>query len=130
MLKRGKFLSLFMLFTLFIALVPAGSASAATWNLAWSDEFDGSSLNTANWTAEIGTGTGGWGNNELQYYTNRSQNLKVTGGNLVITAQKESYEGMNYTSARIKTQGLKNFTYGKIEARIKLPSGQGLWPAF
>ncbi|MEK3903539.1 MULTISPECIES: RICIN domain-containing protein [unclassified Paenibacillus] len=130
MFKRGKVLSLFMLFTLLIALVPAGSASAATWNLAWSDEFDGSSLNTGNWTAEIGTGTGGWGNNELQYYTNRSQNLKVTGGNLVITAQKESYEGMNYTSARIKTQGLKNFTYGKIEARIKLPSGQGLWPAF
>ncbi|WP_420800468.1 RICIN domain-containing protein [Paenibacillus piscarius] len=130
MLRRGRALSLFLLFTLLIALVPAGSASAANWNLVWSDEFDGSSLNTGNWTAEIGTGTGGWGNNELQYYTNRSQNLKVTGGNLVITAQKESYEGMNYTSARIKTQGLKNFTYGKIEARIKLPSGQGLWPAF
>lgn len=130
MLRRGKALSLFLLFTLLIALVPAGSASAANWNLVWSDEFDGSSLNTGNWTAEIGTGTGGWGNNELQYYTDRSQNLKVTGGNLVITAQKESYQGMNYTSARIKTQGLKNFTYGKIEARIKLPSGQGIWPAF
>jgi beta-glucanase (GH16 family) len=131
MLRRGKVLSLFLLFTLLIALVPTGSSSAAsTWNLAWSDEFDGSSLNTANWTAETGTGSGGWGNNELQYYTNRTQNLQVTGGNLVITAQKESYGGMNYTSARIKTQGLKNFTYGKIEARIKLPSGQGLWPAF
>lgn len=131
MLRRGKVLSLFLLFTLLIALVPAGNSSAAsTWNLAWSDEFDGSSLNTANWTAETGTGSGGWGNNELQYYTNRTQNLQVTGGNLVITAQKESYGGMNYTSARIKTQGLKNFTYGKIEARIKLPSGQGLWPAF
>lgn len=131
MLRRGKVLSLFLLFTLLIALVPTGNTSAAsTWNLAWSDEFDGSSLNTANWTAETGTGSGGWGNNELQYYTNRTQNLQVTGGNLVITAQKESYGGMNYTSARIKTQGLKNFTYGKIEARIKLPSGQGLWPAF
>ncbi|MEK3686342.1 RICIN domain-containing protein [Paenibacillus sp. FSL R10-2736] len=131
MLRRGKVLSLFLLFTLLIALVPTGNSSAAsTWNLAWSDEFDGSSLNTANWTAETGTGSGGWGNNELQYYTNRAQNLQVTGGNLVITAQKESYGGMNYTSARIKTQGLKNFTYGKIEARIKLPSGQGLWPAF
>ncbi|QUL56830.1 family 16 glycosylhydrolase [Paenibacillus tritici] len=131
MLRRGKVLSLCLLFTLLIALVPVGSASAApTWNLAWSDEFDGTSLNTANWTAETGTGSGGWGNNELQFYTNREQNLKVTGGNLVITAQKENYSGMNYTSARIKTQGLKNFTYGKIEARIKLPSGQGLWPAF
>lgn len=58
MFRRGKVLSLFMLFALLIALVPAGSASAATWNLAWSDEFDGSSLNTGNWTAEIGTGTG------------------------------------------------------------------------
>jgi beta-glucanase (GH16 family) len=131
MLRRGKVLSLFLLFALLAALVPAANSSAAsTWNLAWSDEFDGSSLNTANWTAETGTGSGGWGNNELQYYTNRSQNLQVTGGNLVITAQKEAYGGMNYTSARIKTQGLKNFTYGKIEARIKLPSGQGLWPAF
>ncbi|MDH6426321.1 MULTISPECIES: RICIN domain-containing protein [unclassified Paenibacillus] len=131
MLRKGKMLSLFLLFTLLIAWVPTGSSSAASsWNLAWSDEFDGNSLNTNNWSAEIGTGSGGWGNNELQYYTSRPQNLQVTGGNLVITAQKESYGGMNYTSARIKTQGLKSFTYGKIEARIKLPSGQGLWPAF
>lgn len=131
MLKRGKLLYLFLLFTLLISFVPTGTTSAApNWNLVWSDEFDGNSLNSANWTAEIGTGSGGWGNNELQYYTNRPQNLQVTGGNLVITAQRESYGGMNYTSARIKTQGLKNFTYGKVEARIKLPSGQGLWPAF
>lgn len=116
--------------TLLIAFVPTMKTSAADWNLVWSDEFNGSSLNSANWTAEIGTGSGGWGNNELQYYTSRPQNLQVTGGNLVITAQKESYGGMNYTSARIKTQGLQNFTYGKVEARIKLPSGQGLWPAF
>lgn len=131
MLKRRKALSLLMVFVLMLAFLPAGKSNAAPiWNLAWSDEFDGTSLNTTNWTAEIGTGSGGWGNNELQYYTNRTQNLQVTGGNLVITAQKENYGGMNYTSARIKTQGLKNFTYGKIEARIKLPSGQGLWPAF
>lgn len=131
MLRKGKMLSLFLLFTLMIALVPTGNSSAASnWNLVWSDEFDGNSLNTGNWSAEIGTGSGGWGNNELQYYTSRSQNLQVTGGNLVITAQKESYGGMNYTSARIKTQGLKSFTYGKIEARVKVPSGQGLWPAF
>jgi len=133
MLRRGKVLALLLVFTLLIALVPtmSNNANAATtWTQVWSDEFNGTSLNTGNWTAEIGTGSGGWGNNELQYYTNRTQNLQVTGGNLVITAQKESYGGMNYTSARIKTQGLKSFTYGKIEARIKLPSGQGLWPAF
>lgn len=69
------------------------SSAASSWNLAWSDEFDGNSLNTNNWSAEIGTGSGGWGNNELQYYTSRPQNLQVTGGNLVITAQKESYGG-------------------------------------
>ncbi len=97
-------------------------------NLAWNDEFDGSTLNTSNWTYD--TGAGGWGNNELEYYTNRTQNVNVQNGNLIITAQQESYGGANYTSGRIKTQGLKQFTYGKIEARIKLPAGQGLWPAF
>lgn len=131
MLKRGKLLSLLVVFALLLTLVPMAQSSAATnWTLTWSDEFNGSSLSGSNWVAETGTGSNGWGNNELQYYTNRSQNLQVTGGNLVITALKESYGGRSYTSARIKTQGLKTFTYGKIEARIKLPSGQGLWPAF
>ncbi|WP_068617954.1 RICIN domain-containing protein [Paenibacillus tuaregi] len=129
MLKKG--LCVIIMISLMIALIPVNQASAApNWKLVWSDEFDGSTLNRSNWTPEIGTGNGGWGNNELQYYTDRSQNLQVTGGNLVITARKEAYGGMNYTSARIKTQNLKTFTYGKIEARIKLPSGQGLWPAF
>lgn len=129
MLRKG--ISVVILFSLLVVLLPVNKANAApNWNLVWSDEFNGTSLNRANWTPEIGTGSGGWGNNELQYYTDRAQNVQVTGGNLVITAQKESYGGMNYTSARIKTQDLKNFTYGKVEARIKLPSGQGLWPAF
>ncbi|MET3549636.1 beta-glucanase (GH16 family) [Paenibacillus favisporus] len=129
MLKKG--LCGIIIVSLLIALFPVKQVSAApNWKLVWSDEFDGTALNRSNWTPEIGTGSGGWGNNELQYYTDRSQNLQVTGGNLVITARKESYGGMNYTSARIKTQNLKSFTYGKIEARIKLPSGQGLWPAF
>ncbi|WP_433614554.1 RICIN domain-containing protein [Paenibacillus cellulositrophicus] len=129
MLKKG--LCGIIMVSLLIALFPVKQVSAApNWKLVWSDEFDGTALNRSNWTPEIGTGSGGWGNNELQYYTDRSQNLQVTGGNLVITARKESYGGMNYTSARIKTQNLKSFTYGKIEARIKLPSGQGLWPAF
>jgi beta-glucanase (GH16 family) len=101
-----------------------------TWQLIWSDEFNGTSLNTANWTYDTGTGSGGWGNNELEYYTNRPQNVQVVNGNLVITALKESYGGVNYTSARIKTKGLQTWTYGKIEARMKIPVGQGIWPAF
>ncbi|ANA82473.1 1,3--beta-D-glucan 3-glucanohydrolase [Paenibacillus glucanolyticus] len=129
MLRKG--ICAVILFSLLVVLLPGNTTNAApNWNLVWSDEFNGTSLNRANWTPEIGTGSGGWGNNELQYYTDRAQNVQVTGGNLVITAQKESYGGMNYTSARIKTQDLKTFTYGKVEARIKLPSGQGLWPAF
>lgn len=130
---RRKLVGVFLMLAILISLLPntnTNVSAATNWGLVWSDEFNGTSLNTSNWTAEIGTGSGGWGNNELQYYTNRPQNLQVTGGNLVITAQKEAYGGMNYTSARIKTQGLRSFTFGKIEARIKLPSGQGLWPAF
>ncbi len=131
MLRKGKMVSLLLVLALIISMLPSVSPKAATnWCLVWSDEFNGSSLDTSKWTAEIGTGVKGWGNNELEYYTDRSQNVTENGGNLVITALKESYGGMNYTSARIKTQGIKSFTYGKIEARIKLPSGQGIWPAF
>lgn len=130
-LRKSKLVVFLAVVALLTALMPESKLNAATnWSLVWSDEFDGTSLNSSNWSAEIGTGSGGWGNNELQYYTNRTENLQVTGGNLVITARKENYGGMGYTSARIKTQNLRNFTYGKIEARIKLPSGQGLWPAF
>ena len=76
------------------------------------------------------TGGSGWGNNELEYYTARPENVKTENGNLIIVARKESYNGKNYTSARIKTQNLQSFTYGKIEARIKVPLGKGIWPAF
>jgi beta-glucanase (GH16 family) len=103
-------------------------SEAQTWNLVWSDEFDSGSINTSNWTYE--TGGSGWGNNELEYYTNRPENACIDNGNLLIIAKKESYGANSYTSARLKTQGLKSFTYGRIEARIKLPVGQGLWPAF
>lgn len=98
-------------------------------NLVWSDEFDYTGLpNSQYWNME--TGGGGWGNNELQYYTNREANAKVANGVLTITALKEDYGGRNYTSARITTQNKFDFKYGKIEAKIKLPYGQGLWPAF
>ncbi|MDR3596398.1 family 16 glycosylhydrolase [Clostridium sp.] len=98
------------------------------WDLTWSDEFDGNEINTSNWTYDIAAH--GLGNNELEYYTNSPENSRVENGNLVIEARKESYGGCDYTSARLKTQGLQNFLYGKIEARIKLPEDQGLWPAF
>lgn len=105
-----------------------GHTSSDTWQLVWSDEFDGTGINSANWTFE--TGGSGWGNNELEYYTNRPENATIDNGALIIVAKNESYGGKAYTSARMKTQGLQSFTYGRIEARIKLPIGQGIWPAF
>jgi len=108
----------------------------AGFKLVWSDEFngaDGSSPDSSKWTYDIGGN--GWGNNELECYTNRRQNAQIKGGNLVITAQKEIYTGSdgvtrNYTSARLKTQGLFTQPYGRFEASIKIPAGQGMWPAF
>jgi len=96
--------------------------------LKWSDEFDGGgAVNSTNWTAE--TGGGGWGNNELQYYTNSIENAYVSGGNLIIQAQKQSQGGRDYTSARLITKGKQSFTFGRIDVRAKLPKGQGIWPA-
>lgn len=99
-------------------------------NLVWQDEFDTDGApNPAKWTYDIGTGAGGWGNGEQQYYTDLTSNVTVQGGNLKITAIKQPYLGSQYTSARIKTQGLYDFTYGKIEIRAKMPTGGGTWPA-
>jgi beta-glucanase (GH16 family) len=95
--------------------------------LVWSDEFDGENLNATDWTFETGNGSGGWGNNELQFY--RSENTSLVDGNLIITARKESYMGSNYTSSRIKTQDKKVFQYGRVDIRAVLPKGQGIWPA-
>lgn len=98
--------------------------------LVWSDEFnvDGSP-NTSNWTYDLGNGDWGWGNNESQYYTNRSDNVIVEDGMLKITAKKENYQGYEYTSTRMKTQDKFDFTYGKVEVKAKLPQGVGTWPA-
>jgi beta-glucanase (GH16 family) len=102
--------------------------------LIWEDNFDGStgdSPNSENWNYEIGTGIDGWGNQELQYYTNRPKNISLDGkGNLVITAVQEQYQGSSYTSARITSKDKQEFKYGRIEARLKTPFSQGLWPAF
>lgn len=100
--------------------------SYSGYNLVWNDEFDGTSL-SSDWTYEIGTGSNGWGNNELQYYTD--DNTTVTDGVLIIEARKENVGGQNYTSSRIVTQGNQSFQYGRIDIRAALPEGQGLWPA-
>jgi beta-glucanase (GH16 family) len=97
-------------------------------SLVWSDEFDTPGLPDANkWGYDLGAG--GWGNNELQYYTNRIDNVSVSGGTLKIIAKAESYSGSNYTSARLLSRGKYSFKYGKIEVRAKLPAGVGTWPA-
>lgn len=94
----------------------------------WSDEFDVAGLpNTAKWGYDLGGG--GWGNNELQYYTNLQNNAKVQNGNLEITARKELTGGLNYSSARLVSKNKGDFLYGRIETRAKLPSGRGTWPA-
>ncbi len=100
-------------------------------NLTFEDNFDtDGSLNTATWNFDIGTGENGWGNNELQYYTDRLENAKVEDGILHITARKEPFSGSGYTSARITTKGKIEQQYGRFEARLQLPWGQGVWPAF
>ena len=105
--------------------VPSSSSESPYF---WSDEFD--ALNTTKWTFEIGTGASGWGNNEWEYYTDRSENAYVQDGILHIRANKEDYKGSKYTSARMITKGKFSFTYGTVEARIALPVGKGIWPAF
>lgn len=98
------------------------------WNLTWHDEFEGDKIDPANWTYDLGAG--GWGNGEAEYYTSREENARQEDGMLVIEAHQEKYEDSYYTSARLKTQGLQEFQYGRIEARLKVPAGAGLWPAF
>ena len=102
-----------------------------TWGeyqMVWSDEFDGTSLDETVWN--YNTGGNGWGNNEKQYYTNRPENIRVQNGCLEIEARKEQYENSEYTSARIHSKGKKEFLYGRMEARIKFPGGKGTWPAY
>ena len=98
--------------------------------LVWSDEFNITGHpDTTKWAYNIGTGNNGWGNNELEYYTNSNNNARVENGNLIIEARKENLGGQNYTSARMLTQGKADWTYGRFEIRAKLPAGVGSWPA-
>jgi beta-glucanase (GH16 family) len=132
-------------FALAVVCLPANSqlqpsskslASKPVWVLTWSDEFNGpggSAPDPGKWVVE--SGGNGWGNDELQYYTARSQNVRQENGNLIIEAIKEKFTGpsgvqRSYTSARLKTQGRFAQKYGRFEARIKIPYGRGMWPSF
>ncbi|WP_179339798.1 glycoside hydrolase family 16 protein [Winogradskyella ludwigii] len=100
-------------------------------SLTMSDEFNAPGTpDPTIWGYDIGTGQNGWGNNELQYYTDRSENIIVEDGMLKFTVRQESFEGSNYTSARVLTRGKFEQKHGRFEARIQLPWGQGIWPAF
>lgn len=120
----------------FASAQKSGSETKPAWKLIWSDEFngpDGSPPDLAKWTFAIGGG--GWGNKELESYTSRLENAEQRGGNLVITARKEDYVGLDgierpYTSARLTTKGQFAQAYGRFEARMQLPLGKGIWPAF
>ena len=107
------------------------TSSDENWQLVWQDEFDGpagQAPDASKWDYDIGTD---WGNAQLEYDTDRVENVSLDGnGHLAIVAREESYEQRNYTSARINTRDLFEPTYGRFEARMKLPWGQGIWPAF
>lgn len=109
------------------------SAIAQDWELVWEEQFETDSLDMDKWSFQIGTGASegltSWGNNELQYYTDREENIFLEDGKLHIRALEERFVNRNYTSARIRTKDKADFKYGKFEIRAKNPTGQGLWPA-
>mgnify|MGYP000734176091 CR=1 FL=1 len=115
-------------FTISVAIASSGG----NWTLVWSDEFNGSTLDENNWTVETGDGSQygipGWGNNEQEWY--QADNISLVDGNLVITAKEEASNGYPYTSGRLKSDSKVDIKYGRIEARAKVPLGQGLWSAF
>ena len=134
-MNPGRFFSI----SAVVLLICAVTASAQPRRLIWSDEFDGAAgtaPNPAKWDYDTGIGWNGWGNNELEYYTSRTENAYLDGaGHLIIKAIRETYTGADgitrdYTSARLVTRGKFEPLYGRIEARMKLPFGQGIWPAF
>jgi beta-glucanase (GH16 family) len=132
-LKKSYTLLAILIFFAIMVLTPSRfvSANSGDWNLFWSDEFtgaEGSGVDSTKWVFDIGAG--GWGNHELEYYTDRTENASIQNNMLVIMAIKEDYNDLHYTSARLKTAGKFDFTYGKVEIYAKLPYGKGIWPAF
>lgn len=138
--KQGLFISIGLLYSTLLLTLFSGcnvdemQTVVNFTNVTMEDDFEGSTINNSLWNFDVGTGNAisgqGWGNNELQYYTDRAENITVEDGNLKITAIKESFMASGYTSARINTAGKFEQEYGRFEARIQLPWGQGLWPAF
>lgn len=141
--STGLYRRCFSLFTMILAVSIFTQPVHAEWKLVWSDEFNAAEIDRTKWQFELGNGfysydanqwISGWGNNELQYYTNDRANAFIKDGHLHIRALKESLHGCGYTSARLKTRdkdGTALFAqkYGKFEFRAKLPTGQGVWPA-
>ncbi len=129
-LAAARLLPLLLLPLLGAACEDAGP-TGAEWELVWADEFEGPAgqpPDPSRWTYDIGTD---WGNGQLEWTTDRPENVSLDGsGNLAIVARQEAFQGQPYTSARIKTQGLFEQQYGRFEARIRLPTGRGIWPAF
>lgn len=125
-----------ILFFVFSSCSTDETQTVATFsNLVFEDEFDkDGSLNTELWNYDLGDGSDqgipGWGNNELQFYTDRTENVSVENGYLLITARQEDFNGASYTSGRLQTKGKFQQKYGRFEARMRLPYGQGMWPAF
>lgn len=132
---KGAILRPFLLGALLLASAGCSNDDTQTvvnfTELTMQDEFDADGAPDSEiWSYDIGTGVNGWGNNELQYYTDRPQNVTVNNGYLLITANREDFQGSGYTSARLLTKDKFEQRYGRFEARIRLPYGQGIWPAF
>lgn len=136
-----NYLSIYLSILILLFITSCDSSSTSVdqppedleYQLVWSDEFDGNSLDTDKWSYQLGTGAQfglvGWGNNELQYYTDREDNIFVSDGMLHIVAKEERFNHMDYTSARIRTINKGDWQFGRIEIKAKLPEGQGIWPA-
>ncbi|MEZ4386463.1 MAG: glycoside hydrolase family 16 protein [Candidatus Krumholzibacteriia bacterium] len=144
-MKRGKLTIITIILALCLAScasdpydpnedINPGDGGTGELVLVWQDEFDGpvdQSPDPTKWGYDVGNGDGGWGNQQLEFDTARPENVSLDGaGNLRIIAREEDYNGFSYTSARIKTQGKFSRAYGRFEARIQLPVGRGIWPAF
>ena len=129
--RFGRALSLALALPLALAPLAGCGEEATVWTLAWEDEFEGPAgapPDPRSWRFDLGTD---WGNNQLEWDTDRPENVSLDGeGRLAITARREPYEGQDYTSGRIHTAGLVEQAEGRIEARIRLPRGRGIWPAF
>jgi beta-glucanase (GH16 family) len=123
----------FLLFSCLLAGIPLKMQAQPCLELIWSDEFDGTALDTSHWSYDIGNGCPelcGWGNNEQQYYSDSPENIKVENGLLIITGKEDALGGEEYSSAKIKSLGKADFRYGRFEARMRFPTTQGVWPAF